>query len=375
MYDEGQAPDAPQPAPTPRSPAPPVGEPAASAQSGAEAPPFAGGYGYPPYPPYPPQGAYPPYAAYPPPQPEPTPRKKRWWIWLLVLGILFLCVIVSCAPFVWLASLPDGGGDPFAGIGDGAVAVIPIDGTIQGVGGTEVVTPANFLRQLKRAEDDSRVKAIVLRVDSGGGTVAASEEIATYVKNAKKPVVVSVGDICASGAYMISSQADEIYAVEGSDVGSIGVILMIPNVEGLLDKLGISVNTITAGKNKDVGSPFRELTPNERKRLKGQVDEVYEQFIRIVAEGRKMPTSEVRKLATGWVWTGVEAKKLGLIDEIGTYQDAVNAAGKLGKVEGEPEVITYQEPFEELFGELGGIASQISPYSKAVPQPQESVPR
>ena len=154
----------------------------------------------------------------------------------------------------------------------------------------------------------------MLRVNSPGGTVAASEEISAYVKAAKKPVVVSVGDVDASGAYMVSSQADTIIALPGSAVGSIGVITEIPNVNGLLEKLGIEFVTITAGEYKGAGSPFEALTATETALIQTSVDEVYAQFIDIVAEGRDMERSEVESLATGWAWNGSEAKKLGLVD-------------------------------------------------------------
>lgn len=347
MYDEGPAPGAPNYGPA--SAPPPISQPVAATASPAATP-------------------------YPSAPTQQAPRKRRWWIWLAVLAVLFFCAIVSCLPLALLSDFGSTSGGAFTGLTNGAVAVIPIDAAIQGTG-NNAVTPSTFYDQIRQAEKDSRVKAIVLRVDSPGGTVAASEEIASYVKNAHKPVVVSVGDICASGAYMISSQADKIYAIEGSDVGSIGVILQIPNVQGLLDKLGITVNTITAGKFKGEGSPYRKLTPEEQKRLQGQVDEVYGQFITIVATGRRLPEAKVRELATGEVWTGVQAKKLGLIDEIGTYPDALAAAAKLGGIEGEPEVITYDRPLGGLLSSLTGIFSQVSPYGQVVPAPRESVPK
>ena len=174
-----------------------------------------------------------------------------------------------------------------------------------------MVTPQGFLDQFDKAEADNNVKAIVLRVDSPGGTVAASEEISMYVKDAKKPVVVTVGDVGASGAYMVASQSDKIFALPGSAVGSIGVIIDIPNVSGLLDKLDVKFTVIKAGKYKDTGSPYRALTATETALIQGSVDQVYGQFIDIVAEGRDLERSEVESLATGWAWNGEEAKELG----------------------------------------------------------------
>ena len=204
---------------------------------------------YPTYPPAPPAPPYPPagmpqaYAPAPAPNgsafaPPAHHRSGLWW----VVGIV--AVIGSCA---WLSLL---GSTASLGSSGELIAVIPINGVIAGTGSATggVITPQGFRDQLQRAVKDDNVKAIVLRVDSPGGTVAASEEISLYVKQCKKPVVVSVGDVDASGAYMVSSQADKIFALPGSAVGSIGVITEIPNVSGLLTKLGIKFTVITAGK-------------------------------------------------------------------------------------------------------------------------------
>ena len=250
-----------------------------------------------------------------------------------------------------------------------AIAVIPIDGVIAGTGAAGIVTPEEFLDQLDQAERDGNVKAIVLRVDSPGGTVAASEEIAIYVKQAKKPVVVTVGDVGASGAYMVASQADRILALPGSAVGSIGVITDIPNVSGLLDKLGVQFTVVKAGKYKDTGSPYRALTPTETALIQGSVDQVYGQFIDIVAEGRKLPRSEVESLATGWAWNGEQAKELGLVDEIGTYRDAMRVAAKLGGIEGDYETVTYgSQQLEELLGSILSIRNQLGPLGTLDPR-------
>ena len=255
-----------------------------------------------------------------------TGGSGRSWCSSSCFGILGSCV--------WSVSLLGKGATGGAITTGEAIAVIPIDGVIAGSGTAGVVTPEDFLDQLDQAERDDNVKAIVLRVDSPGGTVAASEEIATYVKESKKPVVVTVGDVGASGAYMVASQSDRIFALPGSAVGSIGVITDIPNVSGLLDKLGVQFTVVKAGKYKDAGSPYRALTKEETSLIQGSVNEVYGQFIDIVAEGRKMPRSEVESLATGWAWNGEQAKELGLVDEIGTYRDAMRAAAKLGGIDG-----------------------------------------
>ncbi|TLM91303.1 MAG: S49 family peptidase, partial [Actinobacteria bacterium] len=191
----------------------------------------------------------------------PPQRKSRAWMWWTLGIVLALALLIgSCTlPLAMLLRGDQIGGD---GFGNDSIAVIYVDGVIAGTGDyySGYVTPEYFKDLLDQAEEDDSVKAIVLRVDSPGGTAAASEEISRYVKAAGKPVVVSVGDVDASGAYMISSQADEIWAMPASAVGSIGVITEIPNVEGLLDQLGIEFQVITSGKYKDAGSPWRSLT-------------------------------------------------------------------------------------------------------------------
>ena len=289
-----------------------------------------------------------------PPAVEPPVARNRW-AWPVALVVCVFVVVAGCGWITWLGSAGTG-----VSLGE-AVAVIPIDGVIAGSGSTGVITPQAFRDKLNLALEDDTVKAIVLRVDSPGGTVAASEEISMYVKAADKPVVVSVGDVNASGAYMVSSQADKILALPGSAVGSIGVIMEIPNAAGLLDKLGVKFTVITAGEYKDAGSPYRALTASETALLQGSVDEVYLQFIDIVAEGRKMKRSEVESLATGWAWNGTEAKRLGLIDEIGTFDDALDAAAKLGGIKGDYDTIDYDEPqFEDLLGSVIGLSRQLS---------------
>jgi protease-4 len=306
-------------------------------------------------------GGYPTYA--PRPQPE---RPRHGWIWAVVVLVIVLAVIGSCTWLTWAAISDTGSSSKSKSASGDAIAVIPIDGVIAGTGSSAsgVITPQNFLEQLDKALHDPDVKAIVLRVDSPGGTVAASEEIATYVKQSTKPIVVTVGDVGASGAYMISSQADEIFANPGSAVGSIGVIMEIPNVAGLLDKVGVKFTVVHAGKYKDTGSPYRALTPAEKALIQGQVDESYQQFIDIVAAGRRLPRSEVASMATGWAWDGTEAKKLGLVDEIGTYQDAMKKAAKLGGIVGSYQTVTYgSSKFEDLLNSLIGLKQQLNPAS------------
>jgi protease-4 len=206
----------------------------------------------------------------------------------------------------------------------------------------ETVTPEEIISQLDEAESNPDVKAILIRVNSPGGSAAASQEIYEELKKVEKPVVVSVSETCASGAYYISAAADSIIANRSSSVGSIGVIMQIPNFEGLFEQLGIEYVTIKQGEFKDVGSPDRPITEEEASMLEAQLKEIYEQFISDVADSRGMEISEVRELATGWVYLGTEALDLGLIDQIGNYKDAIEAAAELGGIKGEPVVIKQE---------------------------------
>jgi protease-4 len=159
---------------------------------------------------------------------------------------------------------------------------------------------------------------------------------------------------------MVSSQCDEIYALPTTAVGSIGVISQIPNLQGLLEKLGIEFTTVTAGEYKDTGSMYRSLDATETAMIQQEVDIAYEEFIRMVAEGRDMSEDEVREMATGWAWSGIEAQEMGLIDELGTYDDALDRAAELGGIEGSYEVVSYDEyAFEDLIRSLIGINDSL----------------
>lgn len=218
------------------------------------------------------------------------------------------------------------------------IAVVHINGEI---GFSTGVDSEKIVRLLKKAEEDSSVKAIVLRIDSPGGAAAASQEIAQTVRQLKKPVVASVGNSAASGAYWIASACDRVVCNAASSVGSIGVIIAIPNFAGLFEKLGIKYVVIYKGKYKDLGNPARELTPEERQLLEKHAEIIYRQFIREVAKNRKMPEAKVEQLATGEVFAGEEALKIGLIDRIGGFYEAVDEAKSLAGIKGKAQIVDY----------------------------------
>jgi len=194
-----------------------------------------------------------------------------------------------------------------------------------------------------------------------------------------KPIVVSSADVNASGAYMVSSQCDEIWALPTTAVGSIGVIAQIPNLAGLLDKLGIEFTTITAGEHKDAGSMYRSVTPSESARIQHEVDIAYEEFIRMVAEGRELPEDDVREMATGWAWSGIEAQEMGLVDELGTYNDALDRAAELGGIDGTYNTVTYDEiDFSDFIYSIIGIQEQLERISSLGTEgatPGQTIPR
>lgn len=294
-----------------------------------------------------------------------TPRKSSTWKWVIgVFAVLTLCTIAFCGILVMSMTAPQlTERRAWLPVGEN-VALIHITGIIAGTGNEfdGVVTPERVLSQLDQAVADPTVQAILLRIDSPGGTVAASQEIAIEVARAseEKPVVVSVGDVAASGAYMVAAQADEIVASPTSAIGSIGVITQIPNVAGLLDKLGIEFTILTAGEYKGAGSAFRSLTPTETALIQTEVDVAYEEFIRVVAEGRDMTEDEVREMATGFAWSAILAKDKGLVDKLGTYNDAVDRAAELGGIVGEPGIVTYDVlRYENLLDLLLGVSASL----------------
>ena len=197
------------------------------------------------------------------------------------------------------------------------------------------------VRQLRYFLKDDDIKAVVLRVDSPGGVVAPSQEIYDEVRKfaAKKKIVVSMGSLAASGGYYISAPATLIFANPGTITASIGVIIKLSNIEALMDKIGIKATVIKTGKFKDSGSPVRELTEEDRAMFQSVIDSTHNQFIKAVASGRKLPEDAVRRIADGRVLSGEQALALKLVDRLGTFQDAIEEAGRLAGIKGEPEVV------------------------------------
>lgn len=246
---------------------------------------------------------------------------------LLVLCTIGAVVIISMAALLFL-----GKRDAAFEFGE-KVGVVEIKGVIADAKETVL--------QLKRFRKNKDVKAIVLRIDSPGGGVGPSQEIYAEVKKTTrtKKVVASMGAIAASGGYYVAAAADHVVANPGTITGSIGVLMEFPNMEELFKKIGLSAVVLKSGDYKDTGSPLRKMTPKERELLQGFIDNVHQQFVTAVAEGRKMSEESVRAIADGRILSGEQAQKLGLLDSLGNMEDAIVIAAELGGIKGEPSVV------------------------------------
>ncbi len=220
----------------------------------------------------------------------------------------------------------------FLRTGDGTVALVPLRG--------EITRSDGFVETLSDLEDDESVVAVVVRIESPGGAVAPSQEMYEAVLRLRKekPVVASLGSVAASGGYYVASAADVIVANPGTLTGSIGVIMQLTNLEGLMDKVGVRAEIVTAGSQKDMGSPFRALSEKERAIFQAMADEVHTQFIDAVAAGRGMTPESLRSVSTGRTFTGEQAHELGLVDQLGGLHEAIAVAADRAGIEGEPVV-------------------------------------
>lgn len=248
---------------------------------------------------------------------------------LITLGAV---TIILFSAIWWISSfvVKDGGGDLTA---RDKLALVRIEGVI-----TE---SEDIVRQIKKYREDSSIKGIVLRIDSPGGAVGPSQEIYKEVLKTTegKKVVASMGGLAASGGYYIASAANRIFANPGTITGSIGVIMAFSNFEELMKKLGLKTTVIKSGKFKDVGSPVRELTEEERKILQSVSDDIHGQFIEAVAKGRNLKIESVKELADGRIFSGRQAKESGLIDELGTLEDAISYATKLAGIKEKAKIV------------------------------------
>ena len=260
-----------------------------------------------------------------------------------VLGGIFFVVLFLTSSFSGRKNA-----DGLSVIGTDRVAMVKIEGIL--------LSSEHVVEELNDYADDSSVKAIVIRIDSPGGGVVASQEIYNAVKNAKKEgkkIIVSMGSVAASGGYYVAAAADKIVANPGTLTGSIGVKMEFANVEKLLEKIGVKGMVVKAGEFKDIGSPYRDMTAQEKKLLQDVIDDVHNQFIKAVAEGRNLPEAEVRAIADGRIFTGQQALALKLVDQMGDLGDSIRLAGSLAGIKGRPKVVEKKKkiPFLEYLKE------------------------
>ncbi|MEN6440274.1 MAG: signal peptide peptidase SppA [Syntrophobacter sp.] len=241
--------------------------------------------------------------------------------------VAFLILVLIGGVVVYLMS------DYEFSVKNNRIGVVEVKGTI--------TSSQELVKQIKEFRKDASVRAILVRVDSPGGAIGPSQEIYTEIKRTiqTKPVVASMGGVAASGGYYISCAANHIVANPGTITGSIGVIIYFPNFRELFEKIGYQMTTIKSGQFKDIGNPSREMTPAEKDLIQTTINESYAQFVRDVALSRHLPEDQVRPVADGRIIMGEKAQQLKLVDELGNFEDAVNKAAELGKIEGEPDII------------------------------------
>lgn len=282
-------------------------------------------------------------------------RKSDW----IIGGLLGGGVLVIAIVMVLLIAGPMLSGErSFSGMGGGRVAVVEVRGAI--------TRAEDTVKQIIRYREDESVRAIVIRIDSPGGAVAPTQEIFDELRKTReagKIIVASMGSIAASGGYYIACAADSIMANPGTITGSIGVITVAPSAEDLFEKIGIDWQVIKSGRHKDIGSISRSMTDAEIGIVQSVVDDVYDQFVGAVAGYRPLSREEVVELADGRIYTGNQALPLGLVDRLGTYQDAIALAGKMAGISGKPDVVRQRPKtfFEMLMDNMETMTGMYAP--------------
>ncbi len=302
--------------------------------------------------------------AVPPPQPSRS-SGGRQALWALIgVAVGMLLPVISCGLLLMMSTIAAGVGGTLGGgtampaahiqeehvrgpLSGPAVAIIEVNGPI--VNGrapstsfSQVAAADDIIDMLNQARRDASVKAVVLRINSPGGGVVAADRIHQALQGLHKPVVVVMEDLAASGGYYIAAGADYIIANPNTLTGSIGVISTFPEASELLDKLGVHFTVIKSGEAKDFGSPYRPMTPEEQAYWQQIINQAYERFVTIVAEGRGLSRDQVLQLADGRVFTGQQAVEFGLVDDLGYLDDGIAKAADLGGIQDLPRVIRYR---------------------------------
>ncbi len=246
------------------------------------------------------------------------------------------------------------------------IGVISVEGAI--------LDSQTILSELVSFKEDNDISAVIIRINSPGGAVAPSQEIYREIRKTSqtKKVVASLGSVAASGGYYIAAATDHIMANPGTITGSIGVIVEFIQIQELLDKIGVGFEVLKSGEFKDIGSPHRKLTPQDKALIQSLIGDIQEQFVKAVAEGRGLPVEKVREIADGRVFSGEKAKALGLVDELGNFQDAVEITKEMAGIRGDVELVYPKkaglrildlfrdEAARSLAGFLAGLRSRIS---------------
>jgi protease-4 len=283
---------------------------------------------------------------------------------LSLVAASFLALTVIALLVAALVALRGGGVG--SSLGGGRIALLEVEGLIS--------DDRSLLEDIRRFRKDRSVRGYVVAINSPGGVVGPSQSIFEELKNLrreKKPVVASIGGIGASGGYYVALGADSIYALPGSMTGSIGVIMEMPDASGLMKKVGVAMNVVKSADHKDVGSPFRPMTPRDRAVLDALIGDVYGQFVEAVRTERRLPASRVQSVADGRVLSGRQALQAGLIDRIGNLHDAISTAGRMAGLGDDPRIV---RPPRERFSLLdlllgrgmdGGLARWAGPLERA----------
>jgi protease-4 len=286
-------------------------------------------------------------------------KKNPVLMGLIVIGVIMVVFVGSIVLLTLIFRRPT----PSFALG-AKVGVVEITGVIS--------DSREVIRGLNAFVEDAGVKAIVLRIDSPGGGVGASQEIYREVVKArnKKTVVASFGGVAASGGYYVACGAGKIVANPGTITGSIGVVMQFANLEELFKKIGYKGYVIKSGEHKDIGSPFRGMTPEEEALLQEVIDTVHHQFITAVAEGRKIPVEKIAAIADGRIFSGEQALEMGLVDRLGNLQDTIDLAASLAGIKGEPAVVYPRRRKPSLFDYLTeGIAQRLKEEVHETAQP------
>jgi protease-4 len=295
----------------------------------------------------------------------PDNGRSRTLLWIVIGGGAFFLFVLAVFTLVYVTLHAGGEEASLHGFGD-KIGVVDLEGVI--------IDPGTVVPQLKRFGDDDAIKAIILHVNSPGGGVAASEEIYREVKRIRdqkhKRIVSSISSVGASGAYYISSATNKISADNGSVVGSIGVIVSWVNYGDLLRWAKLKQETLTVGEFKDTGDPSRDMTPKERAYMQGLIDNMYGQFVDAVADGRHVKSADIKAIADGRVWTGEEALRMHLIDQIADFQAAVEDTAKTVGIKGEPVLVHPERERKTLLDLLFGDVAQWIPTREKLLEPQ-----